>query len=106
MVCQLPSLLDHLDGATFVFLLHRTIDVRAERQRNSPIGHSRLRILLGRSFKRPNRFFMVEGIDESEPLIEITLGLFRCGGDGMVEGAQVFEERRNGSLVGRIGFRQ
>ena len=50
-VCQLPSLLDLLDGATFVLLLHCTIDVRAERQRNSPIGHGRLWILLGRCFK-------------------------------------------------------
>ena len=47
---------------------------------------------------------MVEGIDKSEPLIEITLGLFRCGGDGMVEGTQIVEERRSDSLVGRIGF--
>ena len=104
-VCHSPSLLDHLDGAMFVFLLHHTINVGAERQRNSPIGHGRLRILLGRSFKRSDRFFVVEGIDESEPLIEIALGLFRCGGDGMVEGTQIVEKRRSDGLVARIGFR-
>lgn len=49
---------------------------------------------------------MVECIDESEPLIEISLGLFRCGSDGMVEGAQIIEERRSISLVGRRSFRQ
>ncbi len=88
------------------FLLHRTIDVGAERQRNPPIGHRRLRILLDCCLKRPDRFFVVEGIDESESLIEILLGLFRCGGDGMVEGAQIVEERRSISLVGRRGLRR
>ena len=82
---QSPSLLDHLDGAMFVFLLHRTIDIGAECQSNSPIGHGRLRIEMRRSLKRPNGFFMIERINESEPLIEIPLGLLRCGSDGMME---------------------
>ena len=39
------------------------------------------RIPVRSRLKRSDRFFVVERIDESEPLIKITLGLFRCGGD-------------------------
>jgi hypothetical protein len=61
---------------------------------------------MGRSLKRPDRFFVVEGVDESESLIEIPLGLFRCGRDGMVEGTQIVEERRSIILVGRQNLRR
>ena len=90
----------------FGCLPHGAIDVGAECQRHPPIGHRRLRILLDCRLKRPDRLFMVEGIHKSQPLIEIPLGLFRCGSDGVVEGAEIIEERRSIGLIGRRSVRR
>ena len=63
-------------------------------------------IPVDRSLEGPDRFFMVEGLYESEALIEIPLGLLRCGGDRMVERAEIVEERRSVGLVSGCGFRR
>jgi len=58
-------------------------------QCNPPQRHRRRRIKLGGALKRSLGFFMIEAVDQGQPLIEIVLRFFAFCNDRMVLGAQL-----------------
>ena len=57
-------------------------------------------------FERMDRFFMIEGVDQSQALIEILLRPFRGCRNGMMEGSEIGEKRHSVRRGARHGVRQ
>ena len=77
------------------------IDVRSERQRDSPLRHRRRRIELGGSRERSDRLFVIERVDERQPLIEELLRVrARRLNRVMDAGESGIERDRTRSIVG------
>ena len=55
------------------------INVRPRCQRLTPVGHGQIRVVPRRLLKRPDRFGMVESVNQHQPLIEMALGHLRPG---------------------------
>ena len=90
---QRLRLLHELEGVRLVVGLHQRVDVRAEHERLSPVGHGQAGVEAGRLAKGSSRLGVVEGIREVETLVDEPLGA--CLGGAHPEGvnAEILEPR-------------
>ena len=100
--------IDKLQGALHRFIrrlftigIDVLIDVRSQRQGDSPLRHRRRRIELGGSRERSHRLIVIERIDERQALVEVFLR-FRAGRLNRVmdAGESGLERHRTRSIVG------
>jgi hypothetical protein len=81
---------------------HRLVEIRPERHRLAPIGHRQARVQPRGFAERAQRFGMVEGIQQPQPLIEEPLGPGSRRGDRHVQRAEPAELRRQ-RRIARLG---
>ena len=79
--------------------IHRRVDVRSQHQRLAPVTHGASWIDLLCLAEGAARFGMVEAIGEPQSLVEVALGLGRCGRDRISYGAEIGPERHVGKVV-------
>ncbi len=72
---------------------HRVVDVRPVGDGDAPPRHRAIGVELGRGAKRANRLFVIEAVEEAEPLIEILLGLGIVGLHPTAAIAESLEQR-------------
>ena len=92
-------LLQALERLKLALARHRVVQVAAQGQGLAPVRHRRLRVEPRGLLEGANGLGVVEGVDETKPLIEETLRRVRRGRDGVVEVAQALQrgrERRAG----------
>src|SRR5262249_28647091 len=92
--------LKSVPGAVVVLFVHGAIDVRAGGVGDAPPCHGAIGVGLYRAAERADGFGVVEREAERQALVEVTLGELGFGGDGVMEVAEVIEERGNGLFGG------
>ena len=101
------GLLDGRVGGLLPLGVRRAVVVRAVRQRDAPVAHRAGRIEAGRFPERAIGLDVVEGVDESQPLVEVGLGLTRGRRNGLVVAPEALQEHgwrgrvTPGLMVGR-----
>ena len=100
---SLLSLSQAVQGLELSLVRHPVVQVAAEGEGLAPVRHRRLRVETRRFLEGPYGLGVVEGVDETQPLVEEALRPVRRGRDRVVEIAQAFELRRErfaGDVVG------
>ena len=99
--------LDGREGGLLPLGIGRAVVVRAVGQCDAPVAHRALRVEPGRLSERALGLDVVEGVHESQTLVEVGLGFARGRGDGLVVAPEAVEEHRrrgrgpSGVVVGR-----
>ena len=87
--------------------VHWRVDIRPQHQRFAPVAQGAFRIQTLRLAEGPRRLGVVEGVGQSQPLVEIALGERMPGADRKMQRAEVVPQRRGGGrgfcTGGRIG---
>ena len=101
------GLLDGREGGLLPLGVGRAVVVRAVGQRDAPVAHRAGRIEAGRLAERAFGLDVVEGVHESQPLVEVGLGLTRGRRNGLVVAPEALQEHgwrgrvTPGLMVGR-----
>ena len=87
------SFLDGVMGDFLAGCVHGQVVVRADRERNTPPGHGHLGIEFRGATERAFGFVVIEGVDQTEALVEKLLCFGTGSLDGMMMVTQAVDER-------------